>query len=88
MHNQLGVLQCAWIQLGLIVLALSAERIRAEDLAAEVLTTDEWNRIDDSIDLSLEWLANQQQRDGFVSYNATRPARSDELVHISISCPR
>jgi hypothetical protein len=42
---------------------VTAERLR-DDAAASVLSDDEWQRVDDAVERSLEWLAGQQEADG------------------------
>jgi hypothetical protein len=42
----------------------SARPVRADDAPANVLTADEWQRVDRAVDRALAWLAAQQEGDG------------------------
>jgi hypothetical protein len=47
----------------LLLMTLSHAQQQAEP-SMDVLTADEWERVDGSVDRALAWLASQQQRDG------------------------
>jgi hypothetical protein len=42
----------------------ATENTRGDDTPKDVLSPDEWRRVDDSVDRALAWLASQQQPDG------------------------
>lgn len=54
---------CALIELSLICGSSRAES-PPDVPSPEVLSADQWQRVDDSVDRALAWLAAQQQRDG------------------------
>ncbi len=57
-----GVLCVAWATL--FTSLATAQRAELAEPSSDVLSDSEWQRVDDAVERSLKWLANQQQRDG------------------------
>lgn len=58
------VIRCAALLVCLLGVPHCAAQTPAETPSTDVLTPDQWQRVDDAVDRALSWLARQQQRDG------------------------
>ena len=55
---------CSWILLLVISIIAISDSTLAQDPTVDVLSSAEWERVDESVDRGLTWLASTQQRSG------------------------